>query len=85
MEQDTETPFQLVYQGYDAVLAGMLARMLETEGITCRHLGTHYPAEIGVGALACEQRLEVAEEDAERARELIAATEQSDSEPSNES
>jgi hypothetical protein len=75
MDQDTESPFQLVYQGFDAVLAGMLARLLEVEGITCRHLGTHFPAEIGVGALACEQRLEVPAQDAERARELIAATE----------
>ncbi|MET0385537.1 MAG: DUF2007 domain-containing protein [Polyangiales bacterium] len=73
MDQTTETSFQLVYQGFDAVLAGMLARMLETEGITCRHLGTHFPAEIGVGALACEQRLEVPADEAERARELIAA------------
>jgi hypothetical protein len=73
MDQDTNEDFQSVYQGYDAVLAGMLARMLEAEGITCRHIGTHYPAEIGVGALACEQRLEVSALEAERARELIAA------------
>jgi hypothetical protein len=73
MDQDTNEDFQSVYQGYDSVLAGMLARMLEAEGITCRHIGTHYPAEIGVGALACEQRLEVSALQAERARELIAA------------
>lgn len=65
--------FSLVYSGVDAVQAGMLQRMLEAEGITCRHLGTHYPAEVGLGALACEQRLEVPSADAELAKELIAA------------
>jgi hypothetical protein len=73
MDHATEDEFHVVYEGFDPVLAGMLARMLEVEGITCRHLGTHFPAEIGVGALACEQRLEVPAEDAERARELIAS------------
>jgi len=74
MTHDAQEDFQLVYQGFDPVLAGMLARMLEVEGITCRHLGTHYPATIGVGAAGCEQRLEVPASDANRARELIAAT-----------
>jgi hypothetical protein len=73
MDSKAEETFELVYQGYDPVLAGMLARMLEAEGIACRHLGTHFPSEIGVGALACEQRLEVTGSEAERARELIAA------------
>jgi hypothetical protein len=68
-----ERPFSVVYTGFDAVLAGMLQRMLEAEGIECRHVGTHYPAEIGVGALACEQRLEVPADNEEQARELIAA------------
>jgi Putative prokaryotic signal transducing protein len=67
-----EAPFTLVYSGFDPVLAGMLQRMLEAEGIECRHVGTHYPAEIGVGALACEQRLEVPPESEQQARELIA-------------
>ena len=74
MDHETQDEFHVVYEGFDPVLAGMLARMLEVEGITCRHLGTHFPAEIGVGALACEQRLEVPAEEAERARELIAAS-----------
>ena len=74
MDQDTQDEFDVVYQGFDPVLAGMLARMLEVEGITCRHLGTHFPAEIGVGAMACEQRLEVPAGDAERARELIGSS-----------
>ena len=74
MDHETQEDFQVVYQGFDSVLAGMLARMLEVEGITCRHLGTHFPAEIGVGAMGCEQRLEVPSEDAERARELIASS-----------
>jgi hypothetical protein len=65
--------FQCVYQSFDSVLAGMFARMLEAEGITCRHLGTHFPAEIGVGAMACEQRLEVPAPDASRAQELLAS------------
>ena len=71
MEHDDQAEFQVVYQGFDPMLAGMLARMLEAEGITCRHVGTQFPAEIGVGAMACEQRLEVAEPDVERARELL--------------
>jgi len=74
MDQDAEDDFHVVYQGFDPVLAGMLARMLEVEGITCRHIGTHFPAEIGVGAMGCEQRLEVPAEDAERARELLASS-----------
>lgn len=68
-----EQPFTVIYTGFDAVLAGMLQRMLEAEGIECRHIGTHYPQQIGVGALACEQRLEVAAENEQQARELIAA------------
>jgi hypothetical protein len=71
MEHDDQAEFQVVYQGFDPMLAGMLARMLEAEGITCRHVGTHFPAEIGVGAMACEQRLEVPATDVDRARELL--------------
>jgi hypothetical protein len=71
MDHDDQAEFQVVYQGFDPMLAGMLARMLEAEGITCRHVGTQFPAEIGVGAMACEQRLEVPESDALRARELL--------------
>jgi hypothetical protein len=71
MTHDAQEEFHVVYQGFDSVLAGMLARMLEVEGITCRHMGTHFPAEIGVGAMACEQRLEVPADEVERARELI--------------
>jgi|GEM_PF-5798680 len=73
MDHDDQTEFQVVYQGFDPMLAGMHARMLEAEGITCRHVGTHFPAEIGVGAMACEQRLEVPAPDADRARELLDA------------
>src|ERR1700753_2074147 len=67
-----ERPFTVVYTGFDAVLAGMLQRMLDAENIECRHVGTHYPAEIGVGALACEQRLEVAAENEEQGGECVA-------------
>ena len=78
-----ERPFTVVYTGFDAVLAGMLQRMLEAEGIECRHIGTHYPAEIGVGALACEQRLEVPAENEEQARELVAAATRDDDAPAS--
>ncbi|HTU64111.1 MAG TPA: DUF2007 domain-containing protein [Polyangiales bacterium] len=71
MDHDDQAEFQVVYQGFDPMLAGMFARMLEAEGITCRHVGTQFPAEIGVGAMACEQRLEVPASDAIRARELL--------------
>lgn len=71
MDHDDSEEFQVVYQGFDPTLAGMLARMLEAEGIVCRHVGTHFPAEIGLGAMACEQRLEVPASDASRARELL--------------
>lgn len=74
MDHDVQEEYRVVYQGFDPVLAGMLADMLEVEGISCRHLGTHFPAEIGVGAMACEQRLEVPVEDEERARELISSS-----------
>jgi hypothetical protein len=71
MDHDDQEEFQVVYQGFDPMLAGMFARMLEADGITCRHVGTHFPAEIGVGAMACEQRLEVPASEVSRARELL--------------
>jgi hypothetical protein len=71
MTLDDEQEFQVVYQGFDPMLAGMFARMLESEGISCRHVGTQFPAEIGVGALGCEQRLEVPSDAVSRARELL--------------
>lgn len=74
MDHDAQSDFHVVYEGFDPVEAGMLARLLEVEGITCRHVGTHFPAEIGVGAYGCEQRLEVPTEEVERARELISAS-----------
>jgi hypothetical protein len=70
---DEQAEFQLVYQGFDSTLAGMYVRLLEAEGITCRHLGTHFPADVGLGDSGCEQRLEVPVPDVERARELLAA------------
>jgi hypothetical protein len=78
MDHDDQEEFQVVYQGFDPMLAGMLARMLEAEGITCRHVGTQFPAEIGVGAMACEQRLEVPASDASRAQELLVSASSSD-------
>ncbi|HET8939325.1 MAG TPA: DUF2007 domain-containing protein [Polyangiales bacterium] len=78
MDDADPEEFQVVYQGFDPVLAGMLARMLEADGIVCRHIGTHFPAEIGVGAMACEQRLEVPASAADRARELLASTDDAD-------
>lgn len=69
---DNQEEFQVVYQGYDPMLAGMFARLLEAEGVNCRHIGTHFPAEIGVGAMACEQRLEVPASEAVRARDVLA-------------
>ena len=71
MDHDDAAEFQVVYQSFDPMLTGMLARMLEAEGITCRHVGTHFPAEIGVGAMGCQQRLEVPAADVSRARELL--------------
>lgn len=73
MSSADEEPFSLVYRGFDPTEAGMLARLLESEGITVRHIGTQNPAFIGVGELACEQRLEVPEQDEPRARELLDA------------
>jgi hypothetical protein len=65
------TKFSVVYRCFDPLWASMLADALRVEGITCHHVGTTNPALIDVGALACEQRLEVPEEDLERARLLI--------------
>lgn len=61
--------------------AKMLARMLEAEGITCQHIGTHNPAFIGVGEFGCEQRLEVPAADEARARQLIEAVQADATEP----
>jgi hypothetical protein len=71
MEQDD---YALVYTSFDPTLAGMLARMLEAEGIPVRHLGSQNPAFFGVGELGCEQQLEVPREHQARARELIEAS-----------
>jgi Putative prokaryotic signal transducing protein len=73
VQDKADGEFRLVFQGFDPTEAGMLARLLEAEGIACRHLGSQHPAALGVGEFACEQRLEVPSEDLERARELIAA------------
>jgi hypothetical protein len=78
MESVDQEPFCVVYRGYDPTEAGMLARLLESEGIVCRHIGTQHPAFIGVGELGCEQRLEVPQHDEARARELLDAVEQGD-------
>jgi len=72
MRQD-EGEFTLVYRGFDPVEAGLLARMLLSEGIVCRQLGTRHPALLGIGEFVCEQRLEVWRSDASRARELLGA------------
>jgi hypothetical protein len=71
MESDD---YALVYSGFDPTLTGMLARMLEAEGIQVRYLGSQHPAALGVGELACEQHLEVPSDDVERARALIEAS-----------
>jgi hypothetical protein len=76
MESADQEPFCVVFRGFDPMQAGMLARLLEAEGITCRHIGTHNPAFIGVGELGCEQRLEVPEADQARARELLGAAQE---------
>lgn len=60
--------------------AKMLARMLEAEGITCQHIGTHNPAFIGVGEFGCEQRLEVPAADEARARQLIESAQEDEAE-----
>jgi len=73
MEAPRDPEFTLVYKGFDPTEAGMLARLLEAEGIECRQLGSQHPAALGVGEFALEQRLEVADHDAARARELLAA------------
>lgn len=73
MQGKAHGEFKLVFRGFDPTEAGMLARLLEAEGIVCRHLGTQHPASLGAGELACEQRLEVPSEDLPRARELIEA------------
>jgi Putative prokaryotic signal transducing protein len=74
MNSEDQESFCMVYRGFDPTEAGMLARMLEAEGITCRHVGTQNPAFIGVGELGCEQRLEVPQADEARARELLDAS-----------
>jgi hypothetical protein len=84
VDGEKEGEFATVFTGFDPLEAGMLARLLEAEGITCQHLGSQHPAAFGVGEMACEQRLEVPEADAARARELIAAAHQPSDEPPNE-
>jgi hypothetical protein len=66
--------YVLVFKGFDPTLAGMLARLLEAEGIPVRHLGSQHPAALGVGELACEQQLEVPGEHVDQARALIEAS-----------
>jgi hypothetical protein len=63
-----------VYRCFDPLWASMLADALRVEGITCHHVGTTNPSLIDVGALACEQRLEVPLAEMERARTLIEAS-----------
>ena len=79
-----EAEFALVYTGFDQIEAGLFARLLEAEGITCRHLGSQHPAAFGVGEFACEQRLEVPAAEAARARELIDAAREAPGEPAEE-
>lgn len=74
MNDSDDSAFTLVYEGYDPLQAGLLARLLEAEGIVCRQLGTQHPAALGIGEYACVQRLEVPPSDAVRARDLIAET-----------
>jgi hypothetical protein len=84
MPLEDDNDFTLVHTGFDPLEAGMLARLLEAEGIACRQLGSQHPAAFGVGEFAVEQRLEVPRADAARARELIAASRaesDADSEP----
>jgi hypothetical protein len=69
-----EQDYALVYTGFDPTLTGMLARMLEAEGIPVRYIGSQHPAALGIGENACEQQLEVPLEHQERARELIDAS-----------
>jgi hypothetical protein len=78
---DEDGQFTMVFSGFDPLEAGMLARLIEAEGITCRHLGSQHPAAFGVGEYACEQRLEVPDADAAQARELIAAAREAPAEP----
>jgi len=84
IEGEDSEGFTMVFSGFDPMEAGMLARLLESEGISCRHLGSQHPAAFGVGEFACEQRLEVPEADATRARELIAAAQEAPAEAADD-
>lgn len=63
--------FAVVYRGYDPTWAAMLADALRAEGINCHHVGTQNPSLADIGSFVCEQRLEVPQEEVERALPLL--------------
>ena len=68
-----ERDFVEVWQGYDAVFADMAKDALESDGISARIRGTENAALIGVGQYAITVSIDVPEEEAPRATELLQA------------
>ena len=58
----------------DPPLAELLVGLLGDNGIGARLIGTRHGASIGVGQQILKLRIEVADTDADRARELIEGT-----------
>lgn len=65
-------PRVTVYRGYDPVVLDLVEAHLRAESIEFVRLGRGNASLLGVGNHVVEQRIEVAGEDADRARELIA-------------
>jgi len=63
----------VIYSSTDPIEAQMLRELLEAKGITARLLGTRDAALMGAGQHIFQQRIEVPEEQAQEAEELIAA------------
>ncbi len=64
-------PRVTIYRGYDPVALDMVEAHLRAESIEFVRLGGGSAAHLGVGNHVVQQRIEVAAEDADRARELI--------------
>lgn len=62
----------IVYRGYDPVALELVEAQLRAEDIEFVRLGRGNAPLLGVGNHVVEQRIEVAAEDAQRAREIIA-------------
>jgi len=70
---DGDREFVQVWQAYDPVAAEMARDALEADGITARLRGTRNAALLGAGQYAMSVSIDVPEEDAPRAEELLRA------------